>query len=232
MSDTAIAPVTMGPAKPIVSGHYVTREQQNETAFIGMWLFLVQEIMFFGGLFVAYGVYRYKYPITWFESSAHLNYPIGTFNTVVLLLSSVTMACTVYATQTGKRQMQLWNLFGTLVLGTTFLVVKYFEYEEKWIHGLVPGLNWNPDPLGFTDPSRAQLYFILYFIMTGMHAFHMVIGITLGGIYWWLCFKREYGPNKYLPIELFGFYWHFVDIVWVFLFPMLYLISSPGGGVH
>ncbi len=229
MSDTAAIPVTMGPAKPIVSGHYVNREQQNETAFIGMWLFLVQEIMFFGGLFVAYAVYRFKYPITWYESSAHLNYWMGTGNTVVLLVSSVTMACTVYATQSGKRQMQLWNFAFTIALGITFLVVKYFEYKEKWVHGLVPGLNWNPDVLGFTDPARAQLYFILYFIMTGMHAFHMIIGIALAGIFWYLCFRREYGPNKYLPVELFGFYWHFVDIVWVFLFPMLYLISTPAG---
>jgi len=228
MSEIA-APVTMGPAKPIISHHYVTREQQNETAFVGMWLFLVQEIMFFGGLFVAYGVYRYKYPVTWFEASSKLDFYIGTGNTAVLLLSSVTMACTVYATQTGKRRMQLWNLAATLALGITFLVVKYFEYHAKWDHGLVPGLHWSPDPLGFHDPTRAELFFILYFIMTGMHAFHMIIGITLGGIYWYLCWKREYGPNKYLPIELFGFYWHFVDIVWVFLFPMLYLISTPGG---
>jgi cytochrome c oxidase subunit 3 len=231
MSETVTQPVTMGPAKPIISSQYVTKEQQNETAFIGMWLFLIQEIMFFGGLFVAYAVYRYKYPITWYESSAHLNYWMGGGNTVVLLLSSVTMATCVYATQTGKRQMQLWNLAGTLALGITFLVVKYFEYTEKFEHGLWPGWNWNPDPLGFTDPSHAQLFFILYFIMSGMHAFHMIIGIAIGAIFWVLCYKREYGPNKYLPVEMFGFYWHFVDIVWVFLFPMLYLVSAPGG-VH
>jgi len=231
MSDATTHPVTMGPAKEIVSSQYVTREQQTETAFIGMWLFLIQEIMFFGGLFVAYAVYRYKYPITWYESSAHLNYWMGGTNTVVLLVSSLTMASCVYATQTGKRQMQLWNLALTLILGTVFLVIKYFEYREKFDHGLWPAWNWNPDPLGFTDPSHAQLFFILYFIMSGMHAFHMIIGITIGAIFWVLCYKKEYGPNKYLPVEMFGFYWHFVDIVWVFLFPMLYLVSAPGG-VH
>ena len=227
MSDAAAHPITMGPAKPILSGQYETKEQQNETAFIGMWLFLIQEIMFFGGLFVAYAVYRFKYPITWYESSAHLNYWMGGTNTVILLLSSVTMASTVYATQSGKRAMQLWNMAGTLVLGTAFLVIKYFEYKEKYDHGLWPGWHWDPAPQSFTDPIRAQLFFILYFVMSGMHAFHMIIGITIGGIFWWLCFKREYGPNKYLPVEMFGFYWHFVDIVWVFLFPMLYLVSTP-----
>ena len=228
MSDTAAHPVTMGPPKPIVSGQYETREQQTETAFIGMWLFLIQEIMFFGGLFVAYSVYRHKFPVTWFESSAHLNYWMGGTNTVVLLLSSVTMATTVYATQTGKRGMQLANLSATMALGTTFLVIKYFEYAEKWRHGLIPQLSWHPDPLGFTDPSHAQLFFILYFIMSGMHAFHMIIGVSVGLIFLYYCWKREYGPNKYLPVEMFGFYWHFVDIVWVFLFPMLYLVSAPG----
>jgi len=232
MSNAATQPITMGPAKPIVSTQYESREQQTETAFIGMWLFLIQEIMFFGGLFVAYAVYRFKYPITWYESSAHLNYWMGGGNTVILLLSSVTMATTVYATQTGKRQLQLWNMAGTLILGSLFLVVKYFEYQEKYTHGLWPGWNWNPAPESFTDPVRAQLFFILYFIMSGMHAFHMIIGITIGGIFWWLCFKREYGPNKYLPVEMFGFYWHFVDIVWVFLFPMLYLVSTPAASIH
>lgn len=228
MSEAVARRRSMGPAEPRVSSQYETREQQSETAFIGMWLFLIQEIMFFGGLFVAYAVYRQKYPITWYEGSAHLNYPIGTVNTCVLLVSSLTMALTVYATQTGKWRMQLTNFAFTLVLGLTFLVIKGFEYHEKWVHGLVPGLHWNPDPQAFSDVSRVQLYFILYFIMTGMHAFHMIIGITLGAIYYVLCARGKYGPNNYLTIELFGFYWHFVDIVWVFLFPMLYLISPPG----
>ncbi len=231
MSDAAVRSTPIGPPEPIVSPQYETREQQTETAFIGMWLFLIQEIMFFGGLFVGYAVYRYKFPITWYEGSAHLNYPIGTFNTVVLLVSSLTMALTVYATQVGKWRMQIVNFSLTMALGLTFLIVKAFEYHEKYVHGLIPGPWWNPDPLAFSDPARAQLFYVLYFIMTGMHAFHMVIGIGIGAVFLALFLKREYGPNKYLPVEIFGFYWHFVDIVWVFLFPMLYLISSPGG-VH
>ena len=116
------------------------------------------------------------------------------------------------------------------MLGTVFLVVKYFEYGEKWAHGLVPGLNWNPHiSEGVVNTHAVQLYYILYFTMTGMHAFHMVIGIVLGGIIWVLAAKRKFGPNRHMPIEIFGFYWHFVDIVWVFLFPMIYLIPQPTG---
>ncbi len=227
MSDVHTPDVGMGPAEPIISHHYRTREQQDETAFIGMWLFLAQEIMFFGGLFVAYAVYRYMYPITWYEGSAHLNFPLGTFNTVVLLASSLTMAMCVYSTQVGKWKQQVTYLISTVLLGIVFLGVKVIEYADKYNHGLMPGINWNPDPGTFTDPARTQLFYVMYFIMTGMHAFHMIIGFGIGSVFIYLCLKKEYGPNKYLPIEFFGFYWHFVDIVWVFLFPMLYLISSP-----
>lgn len=228
MSDAHTPDAGMGPAEPIVSGHYRTREQQDETAFIGMWLFLAQEIMFFGGLFVAYAVYRYKHPISWFEGSDHLNFYIGTFNTLVLLASSLTMAMCVHSTQVGKWKQQVWYLVATIALGTTFLGIKVYEYSDKYVHGLIPGINWDPEPGMFTDPATTQLFFVMYFIMTGMHAFHMIIGFGIGAVFIYLCaVKKEYGPNKYLPIEFFGFYWHFVDIVWVFLFPMLYLISSP-----
>ena len=228
MSEAHTPDAGMGPAEPIVSGHYVDRDQQNETAFIGMWLFLAQEVMFFGGLFVAYAVYRYMYPITWFEGSNHLDIWLGSFNTIVLLASSLTMAMTVHSTQVGKWKHQVVYLASTLGLGVIFLIVKAFEYHAKWVDGLVPGLNWDPDPAAWSDPARIQLFYVLYFIMTGMHAFHMIIGFGVGAVFFYLCFvKKEYGPKKYLPIEFFGFYWHFVDNVWVFLFPMLYLISSP-----
>lgn len=227
MSEAHTPDAGMGPAEPIISHHYETRDQQNETAFIGMWLFLAQEIMFFGGLFIAYAVYRLKYPITWFEGSNHLNFYIGTANTLVLLASSLTMAMCVHSTQVGKWKQQVWYLIFTIALGTTFLLVKVYEYSDKYAHGLIPGINWNPEPGQFSDPGRVELFYTMYFIMTGMHAFHMIIGFGVGAVFIYLCLKKEYGPNKYLPIEFFGFYWHFVDIVWVFLFPMLYLISSP-----
>lgn len=214
--------VTMGPKEPIVSDHFVDREQQNEASHIGMWLFLAQEAMFFGGLFCAYAYYRYRYPEVFQECSEHLDITIGTFNTVVLLLSSVTMAMCVWATQVGKWKEQLIYLASTMALGVLFLGVKAVEYTAKWNHGLVPSFNWHPE--NFDDPVRAELFFSLYFIMTGMHAFHMVIGFGIGAVFFYLCLKRKFGPNMYLPVEYFGLYWHFVDIVWVFLFPMLYLV--------
>lgn len=217
--------VQMGPAEPIVSDHFQTREQQDEASFIGMWLFLAQEIMFFGGLFLAYSVYRFKYPDAWAAGSAELNVWQGGGNTVVLLVSSLTMAMTVYSTQMGRWRDQIIYFSLTAVLGIAFLVVKAFEYTAKWQHGLVPGLNWNPHLETTADMANVQLFFVLYFTMTGMHALHMVIGIGLVAFYMYHMLKRHYGPNNYLTVELFGFYWHFVDIVWVFLFPMMYLIA-------
>ena len=220
--------VNMGPAEPIVSDHFVSREQQNEASHIGMWLFLAQEAMFFGGLFVAYAVYRYKFPEVWEQGSAQLDFRIGTFNTVVLLLSSVTMAMCVRSTMIGKWKAQIAYLAATMALGFAFLFIKYFEYAAKWNHGLVPSFNWDPELQSHLehpiDPVKGELFFSLYFIMTGMHAFHMVIGFAMGAVFFVLCLKKKFGPNMYLPIEYFGLYWHFVDIVWVFLFPMLYLI--------
>ena len=136
--------VTMGPKEPIVSDHFVDREQQNEASHIGMWLFLAQEAMFFGGLLCAYFYYRYQYPDVFQEGSEQLNYWMGMGNTVVLLLSSVTMAMCVWATQVGKWKQQMIYLLSTVSLGVIFLVVKAFEYRQKWDHGLVPHFNWNP----------------------------------------------------------------------------------------
>ena len=242
MSDT-LHESGMGPAEPIVSHHFEKRDQQNEASFIGMWLFLAQEAMFFGGLFVAYAVYRFKFPEAWWAGSSNLNYYIGAGNTIVLLVSSLTMALTVWATQVGKRGIQLWSFFLTMVLGTAFLVVKYFEWRIKWRDGLIPGIKWHPDIEHFShslngvvvDFGHVEMFYRLYFIMTGMHALHMVIGVAVGAVYFIGMFQRRFGPNKYLSIEFFGFYWHFVDIVWVFLFPMMYLVSHPAfpaGGGH
>jgi cytochrome c oxidase subunit III len=214
--------ITMGPKEPIVSDHFVDREQQNEASHIGMWLFIAQEAMFFGGLVCAYFYYRYKYPEVFAEGSEQLNYMMGMGNTVVLLASSVTMAMCVWATQVGKWKQQMVYLTSTIGLGTIFLVVKAFEYHEKWLHGLVPHFNWHPEHLN--DPVKGELFFSLYFIMTGMHAFHMVIGFGIASVFLVLCWNRKFGPNMYLPVEYFGLYWHFVDIVWVFLFPLMYLV--------
>ena len=200
---------------------FETAEQQKETSTLGMWAFLVQEVMFFGGLFGAYTIYRSLYPEAFAEASQHLNYVLGAFNTGVLICSSMTMALGVRAAQLGRRaQLQLFLLL-TLLLGSVFLGVKVVEYSDKFHHHLVPGYNFH-----FEGPHAggAQIFYGLYFAMTGMHAIHMIIGMAL--IVWLMlrtargAFSAEYNT----PIELFGLYWHFVDIVWIYLFPLLYLI--------
>lgn len=192
-----------------------------------MWLFIAQEIMFFGALFTAYAVYRYRYPEVWSEGATHLNVYMGAGNTMVLLCSSLTMAMGVYFTQVGRSKELIVCLASTLILGTVFLVVKYFEYKEKYVHGLIPGIAWDPQHVDLANPANLKLFFVLYFTMTGMHAFHMIIGLAVGSVLLVLAIMNTFGPHRYMPIEIFGFYWHFVDIVWVFLFPMIYLIPKP-----
>jgi cytochrome c oxidase subunit 3 len=192
-----------------------------------MWLFLVQEVMFFGGLFLVYAVYRNMYPDAWVAASHHLDVRLGAFNTVVLIGSSLTMALAVRAGHQGRRDhIQLFVLL-TLALGCVFLGVKAYEYHHKWLEHLVPGAGFV-----FEGPHarEAHIFYQMYFTMTGMHALHMVIGagimITL------LIWNRQGRFTKAYsaPLEMSGLYWHFVDIVWIFLFPLLYLISRHGGG--
>jgi cytochrome c oxidase subunit 3 len=221
---------------PKLQHHFYDMDQQLEASILGMWVFLVTEIMFFGGLFLAYIVYRTMYPEAWIAGSNVLNVPLGGLNTAVLICSSLTMALAVRAAQVGSRRGQVVNLVLTILLGTTFLVVKYFEYAEKFHHGLVPGALWNPvheladgtlEPLLL--PGGAQLFFSLYFIMTGIHAAHMVVGIGLMLVILWMARRGDFGPDYYGPVEVSGLYWHFVDIVWIFLFPLLYLLGYHFG---
>ena len=217
----------VGPTEPIVWGHFEAIEQQEEANVFGMWIFLAQEIMFFGGLFAAYAVYRFKYPDAWHQGSLELNITLGALNTTVLLASSLTMAMCIWAAQRSKLRLQIGLLVATLFLGCVFLFIKWvFEWPVKYDHGLIPGPWWNPDVAHFTaDLGNLQLFYVMYFIMTGMHALHMVIGVGIG--IWLLInsINKTYGENRYLPLEFFGFYWHFVDVVWVFLFPLFYLVS-------
>ena len=198
-------------------------EQQQETSTLGMWAFLVTEVMFFGGLFAAYTVYRYLYPHAFSEASHHLNYIIGAINTAVLIGSSMTMALAVRAAQLGQRRGQIVFLLLTIVLGSTFLGIKVFEYHEKFVHHLVPGRNFHFEgPYG----REAQIFFSLYFAMTGMHALHMIIGIGMLATLTVLAWRGNFSSEYYTPVELGGLYWHFVDIVWIYLFPLLYLIRG------
>lgn len=224
---------------PRVAHHFYSYSQQKESATLGMWLFLAQEIMFFGGLFCCYIVYRFMYPEAFVHASHTLSVPIGTFNTGVLLLSSFTMALGVYYSQIGNNKRLVWMLIATLILGLVFVGVKLvYEWQPKYEHGLIPGaMLWDPHMYAgmperevphyqymIDHPRQSHMFFLLYFTMTGMHALHMVIGFGL--IIWLLvCVKMGLiDKYNYLKIEFFGFYWHFVDIVWVFLFPFFYLI--------
>jgi cytochrome c oxidase subunit 3 len=264
--------------------------QQEESVSIGMWMFLVQEIMFFGGLFTVYLVFRSKFPMAFAAGSNHLDAFLGGLNTVVLIVSSLTMALTVYFSQVSKRNMQVIMILLTMAFGATFLVVKAYEYTDKYNHGLVPVTGWNKivradaahsETVGETKPcwqnghgesahyvnprgdflwedcslaklaqdenfltsaeqigyfssgeidadkfrDKVRIFFWIYFVMTGLHALHMVVGLGLMTWLLWTAFKGRYNSEYYMPVEMSGLYWHFVDIVWIFLFPLLYLLG-------
>lgn len=288
---------------PGLQHQFEDMKQQEESVSIGMWMFLVQEIMFFGGLFTAYLVMRSKYPMAFAAGSNHLDAFLGGLNTLVLIVSSLTMALTVYFAQKGNRNMQVILIILTMFFGAVFLGVKAIEYTDKYNHGLVPVAGWNKkvkegathqtasialpfeqraiaaeaehggaehpyvnprgvfqwtdaslaqkafeeqqrDPTGNhlttseknsyfsngqVDPDkfrdRVQIFFWIYFVMTGLHALHMVVGL---GLMSWLLFKawrNSFSSDYFAPVEMSGLYWHFVDIVWIFLFPLLYLLG-------
>jgi cytochrome c oxidase subunit III len=206
-------------------------EQQQDTDLLGIWVFLVTEIMFFGGLFAAYAIYRWAYYGA-FEGGSHvLDIRLGAVNTMVLLGSSLTMALSVRSAQTGNRRALVLFLIATMILGGIFLSIKGVEYNQKFVEHVVPGLDWAPEgaTLARLAPGglgHAQIYFIFYFAMTGLHALHMIIGM---GLLLWLVLRARKGsftPHYFAPVEVVGLYWHFVDIVWIFLFPLLYLIGG------
>jgi cytochrome c oxidase subunit 3 len=199
-------------------------QQQYEASSLGMWIFLVTEIMFFGGLFLVYTVYRHAWLLEFTQSSLHLDVLLGAVNTAVLLSSSLTMALAVHATQTGGRKAAALLMIATMVLGMTFLGVKSVEYYHKYEEGLIPGPGFH-FPETSADSRSHEIFFSLYFVMTGMHALHMVIGIGLMALFTLLVLNGTFGRNRHAPVEMLGLYWHFVDIVWVFLFPLLYLID-------
>ncbi|HUE43309.1 MAG TPA: cytochrome c oxidase subunit 3 family protein [Candidatus Sulfotelmatobacter sp.] len=207
-------------------GQFETLDQQRETASFGMWVFLVTEVLFFGGMFMTYTLNRSTYPDVFGEASRSINLTLGAVNTVVLIGSSLTMAMSVWAAQVGKKQLVTIFLILTLILGSVFLGIKGVEYHEKFVEHHVPGLNFNFEPgADAATNAHAQLFFSLYFAMTGLHALHMIIG---AGLLIWLIkesFRGRFTPEYSTPVDLVGLYWHFVDIVWIFLFPLLYLID-------
>jgi cytochrome c oxidase subunit 3 len=198
-------------------------DQQREAAGLGMWTFLVTEVMFFGGLFVGYTVYRMAYPDAFREASHHLYMWIGAINTAVLLASSLTMALAVHAAATGRRRRLVGFLAATTALGVLFLVFKGVEYALDWHDRLIPGPAF--DAAKFASPARAELFYTFYFIMTGLHAVHVTIGVGVLAMLTILARLGRFTPQNYNTVEMSGLYWHFVDIVWIFLFPLLYLMG-------
>ena len=224
MSDAAAA---HGPHHhhPALAHHFESLEEQHTASALGMWVFLVTEVLFFGGLFMAYTLYRSLYPDAFAASSHTLDITLGATNTAVLIFSSLTMALAVHAAQLGERGKLMFFLVLTMILGAVFLGVKAVEYADKFEHHHVPGLDFHFTE-GSADVARhAQIFFSLYFVMTGLHAVHMVVG--LGIMIWMLIWAMNGTISKeyFSPIEIAGLYWHFVDIVWIFLFPLLYLLG-------
>ncbi|NUO80665.1 cytochrome c oxidase subunit 3 family protein [candidate division KSB1 bacterium] len=189
-----------------------------------MWAFLITEIMFFGGLFLGYIIYRTAYPAAFAEASRLLDYQLGAINTAVLICSSLTMVLAVRAAQMGQRRGLIVFLLLTILLGGVFLGNKVVEYSHKFHDHLVPGPNFGPEaPLA--HPQQVELFFGFYFGMTGLHALHMIIGIVVLFILVVQAWRGRFSQDYFTPIDITGLYWHFVDIVWIFLFPLLYLIS-------
>jgi len=202
--------------------HFGDLEQQREAATLGMWVFLATEIMFFGGMFTAYLVYRMAYPVAFDAASQDMNFWAGTINTIVLIGSSLTMALAVHASQEGKNKHVVWLLIATMALGAVFLGIKAFEYHEHWVHHLVPGPYFQFEG---PDPRHAEIFFSLYFAMTGFHALHMVIGLGLVSWIVYLAARNKITREYHSPVENVGLYWHFVDMVWIYLYPLLYLVA-------
>ena len=227
------APASHGP----LAHHFADLKQQKAAATLGMWVFIAQEVLFFGGLFAAYTVYRMKYPGAFVAGSEHLSWKIGFFNTLVLIGSSLTMAMGVHSAALGRSKRIVAWLLSTILLGSVFLGVKYFEYEEKIAPCfgvgagpgcLVPGERFDASVLHVAADMapQTQIFYSLYFAMTGLHALHMIIGIPI--ILWiaHAAWKGRYSAQWHTPVEIVGLYWHFVDIIWIFLFPLLYLIGT------
>jgi cytochrome c oxidase subunit 3 len=211
------------PHHPKLQHHFDDMAQQAEASTLGMWVFLVTEIMFFGGLFMAYLLYRYRSPEGFAEASNHLNVIWGTINTIVLIVSSLTMAMAVRAAQTSERAgVQVRWLLATMTFGAAFLGIKAIEYADKFEHHLVPGPNFHWEG---TYHAAAEQFYSLYFAMTGLHALHMIIGLGIMTVITIMAWRRQFDEHYYTPVEVAGLYWHFVDIVWIFLFPLLYLIG-------
>jgi len=228
--DTAPHAETLAHAHPaFLHHHYDTPEQQFDSAKLGMWVFIVTEILMFGGLFVAYGIYRGQETHIFHLAHEHLNKVMGAVNTVVLLFSSLTAALAVRESQLGRRNRTTVYLVTTILCALVFLVVKYFEYAHKFHDGLLPGRYFTAHLHAAHGhealPYRAHMFFALYFMMTGLHGLHVIVGMCV--LVWVLKVNLagKLSPEFFTPVEIGALYWHLVDLVWIYLFPLLYLVG-------
>jgi cytochrome c oxidase subunit III len=201
--------------------HFGSPAVQTYAARFGMWLFLATEVLLFAGLFVGYATYRFAYPQTFALASRHLDLTMGTINTVVLITSSLTVALAIHYVRVAKPKVAVGLLLFTLLCACAFLVIKYFEYEHKFHEGTLPGRFYT---YGGLQTEGAPMFYSVYFLSTGLHALHVIIGMIVLA---WVTFhtaRGRFSPVYYTPLELGGLYWHLVDLIWIFLFPLLYLI--------
>jgi cytochrome c oxidase subunit 3 len=224
---TPAAIPTKSPASPTVAHHFDDWQQQYDACVLGMWVFLVSEVMFFGGMFATYMVYRLETPAAFAHASHHLDVVLGTFNTFILLTSSLTMALAVRAAHLNRSRQVAALIALTMALGVVFLGVKFYEYYQKYQDNLAPvlGLPFDAGSVSARGAGPIQLFYGLYFVMTGVHALHMIIGISILSLFLLQALRGRYNHGESLSVEIVGLYWHFVDLVWIFLFPMLYLID-------
>jgi cytochrome c oxidase subunit III len=227
--------INHGTHHPALAHHFADLEQQKEALNLGMWIFLVTELMIFGGLFTAYTVYRYLYPVAFGEASAHLSWVLASINTVVLISSSFTVVLAVYGAQAGDRKFLVGGLALTMLLGLVFLGIKAGEYTMDVHEKLTPFRTYFDEELfhgsepGYTREeylAHVRLFLTLYYIMTGLHALHMIAGLGVLAVVLWRARQGRYTPEYHPGVEMFGLYWHFVDVVWIFLLPLLYLLGS------
>jgi cytochrome c oxidase subunit 3 len=210
--------------------HFDTPDQQFDAAKLGMWVFIVTEILMFGGLFVAYLIYKNLEPAIFIEAHQRLDWKLGSANTVILLFSSLTAALAVRASQLGKKNETTMWLSITILCALAFLGIKYVEYSHKFHDGLLPGRYFTahlPEHAhnGVVLPQRASMFFALYFMMTGLHGLHVVIGMSI--LAWVLVrnLRGEFSSEYFTPVEIGALYWHLVDLVWIYLFPLVYLVG-------
>ena len=205
-----------------VAHHFESAEQEFEASKLGIWLFLTTEILMFGGLFVGYVIFHNMFPEMFAEGASHLDWKLGSLNTIVLLVSSFTMVLSIYYAQTNQQKKVSNALLITFVCGLIFMVIKAFEYSHKIHLGLLPGELFTYEQ---AQSANLAMYFSFYFLMTGLHGSHVLIGMGLIGWLWWRSRKKEFNKDYYTPLEVVGLFWHLVDVIWIYLFPLIYLVG-------